>query len=762
MPPVPGVYQFVDADGVVLYVGKAKSLRKRVANYFVDSRLPSKIRVMVRRAVELRHIVTDSETDALLLENSLIKRLQPRYNAMLKDDKTYPWIVIRNEPFPRILSTRQVVRDGSAYFGPYASIGVQKNLLEILHGVFQFRTCKLDLAPDQIARGRYRPCLEFHLGNCRAPCVGKQSVEEYAANVDMARAMLRGELGPIRRSLTAAMKRASAELAFEAAAVYKHRLDLLEGYTSRSVVASSSLGNVDVFALVVDDDAAWCNFVRTVRGSIINSFTVQLSLGAEEDPRVILTTAIQQISEKLQITSHDPAVHTSTPQESSTPPRGGRGAETLSGMSVGNETSSDVSRSAASHNYEQSETLHDFGPEPAVGRKHPRRLQPSAGRGFGPTGSTSPDPSPTSNLAREVIVPFLPETELFEGVKFTVPQRGEKKELLEFAAKNARMYRAEQLKNLEIKDPEKATGRVMEAMQRELHLPRQPRWIECFDNSNLQGTNAVAACVVFRDGKPSRREYRHFNVKTVDGPDDYASMREIVRRRYTRLLAETQTEHIPAEDSDPSFAETRQSIADIESSTSPSKGKIEPGEIFAPRVGAAACERADARKGAENILPDLIVVDGGKGQLSAAYGVLTELGIVDQVPIIGLAERLEEVFFPHDPNPYYLKKTGEPLRVLMHIRDEAHRFGITHHRAKRSANFIHSELENIPGIGPKSISDLLGHFKTVKAVRQASIEQLSPIVGHAKAKAIRNFFSKEQKSDASGETLSPPPGVAED
>ncbi|MDR2882886.1 MAG: excinuclease ABC subunit UvrC [Alistipes sp.] len=587
LPTVPGVYQFVDADGTVLYVGKAKSLRRRVANYFVESRLPSKIRLMVRRAVELRHIATDSETDALLLENSLIKTLQPRYNAMLKDDKTYPWIVVRREPFPRIRSTRRVERDGSAHFGPYASIGVQKNLLEILHALFAFRTCSLNLAPEEIARGRYRPCLKFHLGNCKAPCAGRQTAEDYDAGVDMARAMLRGELGPVRRSLTAAMRKAAAELRFEAAALFKHRLDLLEGYSSRSVIASPSLGDLDVFALVADDDTAWCSFARIVGGTVTGSLTVQIAPGAEEDPRAVLSAAITQISER-----------------------------------VGGES------------------------------------------------------------AREVIVPFLPEEELFPGRRFTVPQRGDKLGLLQFAEKNARLARAEHLKNLEIKEPEKAANRVMAAMQRELHLTREPRHVECFDNSNLGGTHPVASCVVFRDGKPSRREYRHFNVKTVVGPDDFASMREIVGRRYSRLLAE----------------------------------------------GAP--------------LPDLVVVDGGKGQLSAAYGVFTELGIADRVPLVGLAKRIEEVFFPSDPEPYYLSRNGQPLKVMMHIRDEAHRFGITFHRDKRSAAFIRSELENIPGVGPKSIAALLREFKTVAAIRAATPEALAAVVGASRASAIRDYFSE--------------------
>jgi excinuclease ABC subunit C len=589
LPLTPGVYQFVDASGSVLYVGKAKSLRKRVANYFAESRVPAKIKAMVRAAVEIRHIVVDTETDALLLENSLIKTLQPRYNAMLKDDKTYPWVVVRNEHFPRVRSTRQLIKDGSQYFGPYASISVQKNVLEILHAIYQFRTCGLNLAPEEIAKGTYRPCLEYHLGNCKAPCVGLQTSADYAESLDMARAMLRGELAPTRRYLRELMHEAAEELRFEAAAVYKHRLELLENYSGKSVVSSTTLGNLDVFALIIDDDVAYCNFVRTVRGNVVNSFTVRLSLGAEEDPRQILTTAISRTSEEIS------------------------------------------------------------GP-----------------------------------LNHQVVVPWLPEQALFPEIKFTVPKRGDKLKLLEFAEKNARMYRAEVMKNMEIKDPAKYTDRVMEAMQRELRLPRQPRHIECFDNSNLGGTYPVASCVVFRDGKPSRKEYRHYNVKTVVGPDDFASMREIVHRRYSRLL----------------------------------------------------------REGEE--LPDLVVVDGGKGQLSAAWGIFVELGIEDKVPLVGLAKRIEEVFYPGDPMPFYLKRNGEPLKVMTHIRDEAHRFGITFHRNKRSAAFIHSELEYIPGIGKKSIEALLKRFKTVAAVRSATEEEVSEVVGTARAHAIQSYFFNEE------------------
>lgn len=591
LPLSPGVYQFVDRSGTVIYVGKAKSLRKRVSSYFVESKEHSaKVRVLVRQIVEIRHIVVNSETDALLLENSLIKTLQPRYNILLKDDKTYPWIVVRREHFPRVQSTRQLLRDGSQYFGPYGSGSMQHSVLEFIREVMPLRTCKLNLAPEQIAKGKYTVCLQYHLGNCKGPCVGLQTEEDYARQVEMVVSVLKGDLRPVRSYLEGEMARASAELRFEQAQRYKQRIDALDNYSGKSVIVSARIVDVDVFSLLPDDDVAYCNFVRIRHGSVVGISTVKLTTGIGGDERDMLTLAIQHIVEHI-------------------------------------------------------------------------------------AGGT---------LAREVIVPFLPSTTLlFDGVTFTVPKRGEKLELLEFSRKSARIYRAEQLKNLEIKNPERHTDRLMNAMQKELHLDRQPRHIECFDNSNLQGTNPVASCVVFRDGKPSRKEYRHFNVKTVVGADDFASMREIVYRRYSRLLAE----------------------------------------------------------GAE--LPDLIIVDGGKGQLSSAYSVLCELGIEKEVPIVGLAKRIEEIFFPGDPMPYYLSRTGEPLKVVCHIRDEAHRFGITFHRQKRSKAFIHSELEQIEGVGEKTISLLLQHFCTVAKVRAANIEELTALVGAAKAKKIRDFFEKQ-------------------
>ena len=588
LPLEPGVYQFLDRTGTVIYVGKAKSLRKRVSSYFMQNKEhPPKVRVLVRQIAEIRHIVVDSETDALLLENSLIKELQPRYNILLKDDKTYPWIVVRRENFPRIQSTRQLQRDGSQYFGPYSSVTMQHSILEFIREVIPLRTCSLNLAPEAIARGRYTVCLQYHLGNCKGPCIGAQSAEEYRQLLDMAVSVLKGDLRPVRAYLEGEMRRAAEALQFETAQRYKSRLAALENYSARSVIVSARIVDVDVFSLVEDDDAAYCNFLRIRNGSITAVSTVRLTPGVDTDRAQMLTLAIQHVVEQI----------------------------------AGGE------------------------------------------------------------LAREVIVPFLPSaTMLFDGVTFTVPRRGEKLDLLAFSERSARIYRAEQLKNMEIKNPERHTERLMNAMQRELHLDRQPRHIECFDNSNLQGTNPVASCVVFRDGRPSRKEYRHFNIKTVVGADDFASMREIVRRRYTRLLEE----------------------------------------------------------GAE--LPDLIIVDGGKGQLSSAYEVLCELGIEKRVPIVGLAKRIEEIFFPGDPMPYYLSRTGEPLKVVCHIRDEAHRFGITFHRQKRSNAFIDSELEHIKGIGTKSVNELMRRFRTISKIRSATEAELAETVGAARARAVYEYF----------------------
>ena len=591
LPHSPGIYQYLDRNNKIIYVGKAKDLKKRVSSYFVESREHSaKVIVMVRQIVDIRHIVVDTEQDALLLENSLIKSLQPRYNILLKDDKTYPWIVIRREPYPRVESTRQLVRDGSQYFGPYGSIATQRSILEFIREVIPLRTCKLNLSQERIAKGKYQSCLQYHLGNCKAPCEALQSEEEYAESIALVQSILKGDLRPVREWLEGEMMRAAKALKFELAEIYKQRLKSLENYQSKSVIVSSKIVDADVFTILSEEttEEAFCNFIAIRHGSIVAVQTVRMTTGIDTSPEELIARGIQHVVNEFN--------HT---------------------------------------------------------------------------------------LAREVIVSHIPSSApLFNGTIFTQPQRGDKAELVAFSLRSARLYRAELQKRLAQRNPERHTDKLMEDMRRELHLEREPRHIECFDNSNLQGTNPVASCVVFRDGKPSRKEYRHFNIKTVEGPDDFASMREIVRRRYSRLLDE----------------------------------------------------------GAE--LPDLIIVDGGKGQLSSAYSVLKELGIEHRVPIVGLAKRLEEVFYPNDPEPYYLSRLGEPLKVVCHIRDEAHRFGITFHRKKRSLNFLNSEISEIKGVGQKSANELFKHFKSVKAISTASKEELSKVVGARRAEAIIAHFGK--------------------
>lgn len=584
LPLSPGCYMFENSRGEVIYVGKAKSLRKRVSSYFLQNKDHTpKVRVMVSRIASLRYIVVDSETDALLLENSLIKTLQPRYNILLKDDKTYPWIVLRNEHFPRVQSTRQLVRDGSQYFGPYGSVAAQHAILEFVREVVPLRTCKLNLAPDIIAKGKYMPCLQYHIGNCKAPCIGAVGEQEYSVFVDLVTSVLKGDLRPVKSYLEGEMQRAADELRFEAAQRFKARLDALEKYRSRSVIVSANIVDTDVFSLLVDGDEAFCNFIRVRGGSIVAIHTARISAGIEEDERSMLTLGMQHVADNI-----------------------------------------------------------------------------------------------AGELSGEVIVPFLPHEEFFPNVRFVVPKRGERRSLLEFSERSARIFRAEQLKNLEIKNPERHAERLMESMRRELRLDRQPRHIECFDNSNLQGTSPVASCVVFRDGKPSRKEYRHFNIKTVDGSDDYASMREIVYRRYRRLLDE----------------------------------------------------------GAE--LPDLIIADGGKGQMGAIHEVLERLQL--NIPIAGLAKdnhhRTSELLCGYPPVSIGLRPTSSLFHLFTHIQEEVHRFAITFHRQKRSNAFLHSELEKVEGIGAKSIETLFKHFRTMSKIKSASLEELAAVVGRSKAEKI--------------------------
>lgn len=584
LPLSPGCYMFENSRGEVIYVGKAKSLRRRVSSYFLQNKDHTpKVRVMVSRIASLRYIVVDSETDALLLENSLIKTLQPRYNILLKDDKTYPWIVLRNEHFPRVQSTRQLVRDGSQYFGPYGSVAAQRAILEFVREVVPLRTCKLNLAPDIIAKGKYTPCLQYHIGNCKAPCIGAVGEQEYSVFVDLVTSVLKGDLRPVKSYLEGEMQRAADELRFEAAQRFKARLDALEKYRSRSVIVSANIVDTDVFSLLVDGDEAFCNFIRVRGGSIVAIHTARISAGIEEDERSMLTLGMQHVADNI-----------------------------------------------------------------------------------------------AGELSGEVIVPFLPHEEFFPNVRFVVPKRGERHSLLEFSERSARIFRAEQLKNLEIKNPERHAERLMESMRRELRLDRQPRHIECFDNSNLQGTSPVASCVVFRDGKPSRKEYRHFNIKTVEGADDYASMREIVYRRYRRLLDE----------------------------------------------------------GAE--LPDLIIADGGKGQMGAIHEVLERLQL--NIPIAGLAKdnhhRTSELLCGYPPVSIGLRPTSSLFHLFTHIQEEVHRFAITFHRQKRSNAFLHSELEKVDGIGAKSIEALFKHFRTMSKIKSASLEELAAVVGRSKAEKI--------------------------
>lgn len=584
LPFSPGCYMFENSRGEVIYVGKAKSLRKRVSSYFLQNKDHTpKVRVMVSRIASLRYIVVDSETDALLLENSLIKTLQPRYNILLKDDKTYPWIVLRNEHFPRVQSTRQLVRDGSQYFGPYGSVAAQHAILEFVREVVPLRTCKLNLAPDIIAKGKYTPCLQYHIGNCKAPCIGAVGEQEYSVFVDLVTSVLKGDLRPVKSYLEGEMQRAADELRFEAAQRFKARLDALEKYRSRSVIVSANIVDTDVFSLLVDGDEAFCNFIRVRGGSIVAIHTARISAGIEEDERSMLTLGMQHVADNI-----------------------------------------------------------------------------------------------AGELSGEVIVPFLPHEEFFPNVRFVVPKRGERRSLLEFSERSARIFRAEQLKNLEIKNPERHAERLMESMRRELRLDRQPRHIECFDNSNLQGTSPVASCVVFRDGKPSRKEYRHFNIKTVEGSDDYASMREIVYRRYRRLLDE------------------------------------------------------DAE------LPDLIIADGGKGQMGAIHEVLERLQL--NIPIAGLAKdnhhRTSELLCGYPPVSIGLRPTSSLFHLFTHIQEEVHRFAITFHRQKRSNAFLHSELEKVEGIGAKSIEALFKHFRTMSKIKSASLEELAAVVGRSKAEKI--------------------------
>ncbi|MGM0406908.1 MAG: excinuclease ABC subunit UvrC [Bacteroidota bacterium] len=584
LPDSPGVYQFYSSSGDMIYVGKAKNIKKRVSSYFSKDHFENnKIRVLVSKIDKIEYIVVESETDALLLENNLIKKYRPRYNAMLKDDKTFPWICIKNENFPRIFYTRNVINDGSKYFGPYTSVYMVKVLLDMIRQIYPLRNCNLNLSPENIKKNNYKPCLEYHIGNCKAPCIGLQSEEEYNQSIENIQKILKGNIQQVITYLKKLMNQYAADFKFEEAQLIKEKIEILEKYKSKSTIVSPSLNNVDVFSILDDKNAAFVNFLKVVEGRIVQAHTVELKKKLDEKISDLLIMAILELKERL--------------------------------------------------------------------------------------GSD----------AKEIIIPFEITLQL-ENIKFTVPQRGEKKALLELSDRNLKYYRLEKQKQSEKKKEKHSGKRLMEKIKVDLNLPDLPAHIECFDNSNIQGSNPVAACVVFRNAKPNPKEYRHYNIKTVTGADDFASMEEVVYRRYKRLIEEKKS------------------------------------------------------------LPQLIVIDGGKGQLNSAVKSIKKLNINKNISIIGIAKRLEEIFYPGDPVPLYLDKNSESLKVIQHIRNEAHRFGIKFHRNKRSGSFIKSELENIPGIGEKTIEQLLKKFKTIKRLRSLSLDEISSEIGNSKAKLLYGYF----------------------
>ena len=583
LPSEPGVYRYYDKKGELLYVGKAKNLKNRVLSYFNKSQLGYKTRMMVSKIVRLETTVVNSEYDALLLENNLIKEYQPFYNILLKDDKSYPWICIKKEPFPRIFLTRNVIKDGSEYYGPYAKVKQAKTLIEVIKNIYKLRTCSLNLAPEKIKEGKYKVCLEYHIKNCAGPCEGLETEEEYAQKLNAIRGIIKGEFKAAKEYLEAEMYNYAAKLEFENAQQSKEKLQILENYQTHTTIVSSNINDVDVFGIISDEAVAYVNYFKIKNGSIIQSYTTEIKKMLDETDEEILEEALIEIRNKFNSTS------------------------------------------------------------------------------------------------TEIFLPFHLNIEI-PHVKLIVPKLGDKKRIVELSEKNAMEYRVEKLKQVQIVDPERHTNRIMAEMKKLLRLPEEPRHIEGFDNSNIQGTNPVSACVVFKDGKPSKADYRIFHVKTVEGPNDFATMEEVIYRRYSRLLDEG-----------------------------------EP-------------------------LPQLILIDGGKGQLSSAVKSLKLLGLYGKISIIGIAKRLEEIFFPEDPVPLYLDKKSETLKVLQRVRDESHRFGVKHHRTRRKNSTIKSELEEIPGVGEKTIQQLLSKLKSVKRIKEASLETLEEILGKSKAKAVWEHF----------------------
>lgn len=581
LPDTPGVYMYFDAEGNVIYVGKAKNLKRRVSSYFNRTHDVLRTNLLVSNIADMKYIVVPTEQDALNLENSMIKEYKPRYNVLLKDDKSYPWIVVTNEMFPRVFISRQHIKDGSKYYGPYTNAGVAKTVLDLIGELYPVRTCRLPLTPEYIAKGKGRLCLQYHIKKCRGCCTGAIDEKTYNGFIARIRQILRGETQELLAYLRDEMQRLAADLRFEEAQDLKNSYRLIENYQSRSVIVSQTIGDIDVFGF--DDDGSndvYVNYMHVRRGAVVRSVTLRYKRSLDESRAQILGYAMEEIRQSLGV-KYD-----------------------------------------------------------------------------------------------EIIVSEAPDMEMCD-ITFTIPRRGDKAKLLEVSEKNARQYRIDDLKHLERHNPEERTNRLLERIKSDFHLSELPHHIECFDNSNIQGTNPVASCVVFRDGKPAKKDYRHFNIKTVVGPDDFASMKEVLTRRYTRLMEEGQG------------------------------------------------------------LPQLIVVDGGKGQLSSAVEALDELGLRGTIAVVGIAKRLEEIYFPGDSVPLYIDKNSETLRVVQHLRDEAHRFGITHHRNRRSKSALVGELDTIKGVGSVTAQALLQHFKSVKRIREATETEVASVVGRAKAKIIK-------------------------
>lgn len=589
LPETPGVYMYYDAEGTVIYVGKAKNLKRRVSSYFNRTHDVLRTALLVRAIADMSYIVVPTEQDALNLENSMIKEYKPRYNVLLKDDKSYPWICVTSELYPRVFMTRQRLRDGSKYFGPYTEAGAARAVLELIRELYPLRSCRVPITPEYLLRGKGRLCLEYHMKRCLGCCVeGKVTPQEYAGWIDRVKQILRGETGELMAYLRGEMERLAGELRFEEAQELKEKYKLVERYRAKSVIVSQTVDQVDVFG--VDDDGGrdvYINYMHVRRGAVVRSLTLQYKRRLDEGLPQLLGYAMGEVRSRFQA---------------------------------------------------------DF---------------------------------------KEVVLPELPDAE-FPGVTFTIPQRGDKAKLLDVSARNARQSKIDALKHLEKTDPAKRAERTLERMKADFRLNVLPRHVECFDNSNIQGTNPVASCVVFRDAKPSKKDYRHFIIKTVEGPDDFASMKEVLTRRYSRMLAE-----------------------------------------------------------APDDLPQLIVVDGGKGQLSAAVEALEEIGLRGVIAVVGIAKRLEEIYFPGDSAPLYIDKNSESLRVVQHLRDEAHRFGITHHRDRRSKAQIVSALSGIKGIGPATERELLSRFKSAKRVAEASLDALAEVVGPAKARLVKEELTRK-------------------